>query len=63
MIKKNNIKLYKKWSKNPTVWFISIIIFGYIIISNNRGFEGLIVFILALIVAKQIEIINLYSEK
>lgn len=51
----------KKLNKNPLAWFILIVVFGYIF-GVNSGFEGVMVFILALIVSKQIEIINLHGK-
>ena len=55
------LKHMKKLNTNPLVWFFVVVILGYFIIGDNRS-EGFIVFILAVILAKQIEIINLNNN-
>ncbi|MES2315379.1 MAG: hypothetical protein V4486_01435 [Patescibacteria group bacterium] len=52
----------KNWNENPWVWTIIVLILSYFIIGDNRGFEGLVMLILAFILGKQIEIINLIKK-
>ncbi len=48
--------------KNPLAVFILVIIFGWLAgwveVSNGSGFEWFVILILAVILAKQIEILN-----
>lgn len=48
----------KNWNKKPIVWFIVILIISYAIAGDVSEFEGVIIFILAIMVSKQIEIVN-----
>ena len=52
-----------KLSKSPLAYFLVVLIGAYFFIDRSNLFEGFVVLILAFIVAKQIEIINLHDEE
>ncbi|KKQ04055.1 MAG: hypothetical protein US18_C0031G0002 [Parcubacteria group bacterium GW2011_GWB1_36_5] len=52
----------KNLNKNPLAWFILSTIIGYIAIING-DFESMVLIFFAIILSKQIELINVNKEK